>query len=349
MAEVVLDLEKIKHPYSGLGQFCIHLSQAIIKQSDKDFIAAYLPKGNYELFPSVEKKEWKTYHKLTGVSVKASIWHSFHQEAVYFPKDRSIKRVLTIHDLNFLDKYKGSKKEKMLKRLQLLVNQSSAITYISNYTKEIAESNLSLPENTLTKVIYNGVAISKKSKSLKPSWIKGVDPFLFTIGIVGEKKNFHVLVEMMNHLPELKLYISGKSDSNYAKEIQALIIKNNLSNRVFLTGKISEGEKIWMYKNCSAFVFPSKNEGFGLPVVEAMNFGKPLILSSFTSLPEIGGDLASYFYRFSALEMAEVVYNSINGHSLDKSRKLIERSRLFDWNNASKDYLKIYKDLLEEN
>jgi glycosyltransferase involved in cell wall biosynthesis len=349
MAEVVLDLEKIKHPYSGLGQFCIHLSQAIIKHSDKGFIAAYLPKGNYDLFPSIEKKEWKPYHKLTGVSVKASIWHSFHQEAVYFPKDSSIKRVLTIHDLNFLDKYNGSKKEKMLKRLQLLVNQSSAITYISNYTKEIAESNLILPKKILTKVIYNGVAVSKNSMSLKPTWIKGVDPFLFTIGIVGEKKNFHVLVEIMNHLPELKLYICGKKDSNYAKEIQTLIIKYKLSSRVFLTGEISEGEKIWMYKNCSAFVFPSKNEGFGLPVVEAMSFGKPLILSSFTSLPEIGGDLASYFKGFLPLEMAKLIRDSINNHSKEKAIKIIERSRLFDWNNASIDYLNLYADLLKEN
>ena len=349
MAEVFLDLEKIKRPNSGLGQFCLHLSQNIAKRSKINSLGVYLPKNQFGLFPNSEKKEWKSIHKIIGVKVKTKVWHSFHQEAVYFPKDKSVKKIVTIHDLNFLDRYKGSKKAKMLESLQKLISQASAITFISNYTETIAKQHLIFPKDIVTQVIYNGVALNGSIKAEKPYWIIDKVPFLFSIGIIGEKKNFHVLIEMMNYLPDLNLYISGKKGSAYANEIESLIISHKLVNRVFLTGEIEESEKNWLYKNCSAFVFPSKNEGFGLPVVEAMSFGKPLILSRLTSLPEIGGSKASYFLSYEPKSMADTVKKSINDHSLEDRALLKERSKLFSWNKAAKDYLAIYDQLLKEN
>ncbi|MCT4581642.1 MAG: glycosyltransferase family 4 protein [Flavobacteriales bacterium] len=346
MAKIFLDLEKLKRPNSGLGQFCMHLSRSLLAQTEHGFIGVYLPKALYPEYQQVEKIEWKSIHKLTKVAVKTTIWHSFHQEAVYFPKDKNIKRVLTIHDLNFLDQYQGRKREKMLQRLQKHVQQSDAVAYISNYTKEVAEKYLKIPKNCITEVIYNGVAIALEQTAVRPAWIKDDSPFLFTIGIVGEKKNFHVLVEMMQHLPELKLYICGKKTTAYADKISKLIHEFGLGERIFLCGEIDESEKIWLYKNCAAFVFPSKNEGFGLPVVEAMNFGKPLVLAPLTSLPEIGGEVASYFESFDANKMAEIVKMTINNHDLIKRRTLMESAKRFDWNIAAKEYIKIYKKLL---
>ena len=346
MPKVFLDLEKIKRPNSGLGQFGLHLSKNIIDQADEGFIGVYLPDEYFDEYKGVEKKQWKAIHKISKVSVNTSIWHSFHQEAVYFPKNKNIKLVLTIHDLNFLEKYKEAKKLKMLNSLQKLVSQSKALVFISNYTKNIAEENLKIPNNCITKVIYNGVAIDDKIQAIRPKWKNDLTPFLFTIGIIGEKKNFHVLVNMMKFLPDLKLYICGNKSSKYATEVEELIKKNKLESRVFLPGLVSESEKLWMYKNCSAFVFPSKNEGFGLPVVEAMSFGKPLVLSKMTSLPEIGGDESSYFNTFEAENMAAVVKETINHHSINKRDLLIKRASLFDWGKAAKEYLEIYKTLL---
>ena len=346
MAKIFLDLEKLKNPNSGLGQFCLHLSRSIYNLiEDSNELGVYLPKEYAKDYPKSKIILWSRFHKALNIRVNADIWHSLHQEAVYFPKNRKIKRVLTIHDLNFLDTYKGAKQLKHLKALQKLVNNSSAITFISQFTKDVAEENLNIPSHIVTKVIYNGVAIDKLVDSKNPVFVKGFEPFLFTIGIVGEKKNFHILVEMMKHLPSLKLYISGRSNSSYAEKIRGLILKNELTNQVFLTGEITESEKKWMYKNCSAFVFPSKNEGFGLPVVEAMSFGKPLILSNKTSLPEIGGDLASYFISYEPKKMADNVFNTINKHSLEQSQSLINRSKVFSWDNAAKEYLDLYNSI----
>ena len=77
----------------------------------------------------------------------------------------------------------------------------------------------------------------------------------------------------MKFLPEYDLYICGKDSFQYADEIRTQIKEKAVGN-VFVTGMIEQTEKIWLYRNCQAFLFPSRGEGFGLPVIEAMLFGK---------------------------------------------------------------------------
>ena len=95
---------------------------------------------------------------------------------------------------------------------------------------------------------------------------------------------------------DYELIIAGNI-SNYFERILEEARKWNVEDRVNIIGPISEGLKHWYLKNCLAFAFPSIAEGFGLPVVEAMYYGKPIFLSSYTSLPEVGGDLATYFNK----------------------------------------------------
>src|SRR5690606_9157768 len=70
---------------------------------------------------------------------------------------------------------------------------------------------------------------------------------------------------------------------------------------------IDEAQKAWAYANCAGFLFPSLTEGFGLPPIEAMHFGKPVFLARRTSLPEVGGDVAEYFDDFEPAAMRRVV------------------------------------------
>ena len=347
MPKVCLDLEKLKRPNSGLGKFCHHLSRAIAQKLHPNELCLYLPESTANLFPDNKKIIYRNIHKFTGVNADTNIWHSMHQEAVYFPKQNDYKLVVTIHDLNFLKKYKGIKQKKQLQKLQKLVNRADAVVFISKFTQKIANENLNLSPTLIQKVIYNGVAVETSQKAKRPEFIvDSKQPFLFTLGIVGEKKNFHTLIEMMKHLPLLNLYISGNKDTAYAKEIEKSIHQHRLAHRIVLTGEITEQEKIWLYKNCSAFVFPSLTEGFGLPVVEAMSYGKPLIISNKTSLPEIGGKLAHYFPDFTPEKMAQTVIQALHSHTIDKSYQLIERSKQFSWEQAAEEYIRLYHSLL---
>ena len=89
---------------------------------------------------------------------------------------------------------------------------------------------------------------------------------------------------MMKLIKDYNLIISGNNDKEYGQVIKKLIRDNNLENQVFLTGKVSDEGKQFYMKNCKAFLFPSIREGFGLPPIEAMRFGKPVFLSDKTSI-----------------------------------------------------------------
>jgi glycosyltransferase involved in cell wall biosynthesis len=103
-----------------------------------------------------------------------------------------------------------------------------------------------------------------------------------------------------------------------------------------------------LLENMLAFVFPSISEGFGLPVIEAMHFGKPVILATLTSLPEIGSDAAYYFPSFDPDDMQAVFYNSLQHYSVNKTQeqKIKNRSADFSWGKAAQQYAAIYKQLL---
>ena len=345
MSRIFLDTEKLKRPNSGLGQFCAHLGTTIEKTS-KEEIGFYVDEAHLNFFETKNTVIWKRSHQYLGVPAKVDLWHSMHQEAKYFPKDKATKILLTIHDLNFLDKYTGAKRERKLKNLQKLVYKASGIAYISEFTRKIAEQNLELPD-VLQKVIYNGVSVSDASP-IKPAFVDDSKPFIFSIGIIGEKKNFHVLIEAMKNLPDLNLYLCGNATSKYADKIRTLITQHNLGKRVFLPGEISEANKNWMFENCKAFVFPSLSEGFGLPVIEAMHFGKPVVLSKLTSLPEIGGKEATYLDNFLPEEIANKIEFAIKNNILEQQKALKNRASFFSWQKAAEQYLEMYSDLLRK-
>ena len=114
----------------------------------------------------------------------------------------------------------------------------------------------------------------------------------------------------------LKIQIDQKK---YGDKIKRLIADNGLTNQVFLTGKVSEEGKQFFMKNCTAFLFPSIREGFGLPPIEAMSFGKPTFLSNKTSLPEIGGEASIYWDNFDPEYMKDILFNGLNNFDNNKT------------------------------
>jgi glycosyltransferase involved in cell wall biosynthesis len=154
-------------------------------------------------------------------------------------------------------------------------------------------------------------------------------------------------------LPMLKetdfdLIIAGEKNSSYAQEILEEAAKLGISKRVILPGSVSEDEKMWLYQHCEAFLFPSIAEGFGLPVIEAMSFGKPVFLSPYTSLPEVGGPHAYYFSDFEAPHMIEVLTKGLEDYRLIPQRKtdIQQWAAKFSWDVAAREYLQIYSSLM---
>ena len=195
-------------------------------------------------------------------------------------------------------------------------------------------------------MIYNGVKVDTLTNPIKPDYI-GNNKFFFSIGIFNNKKNFHVLLPVIKQMQDYNLIIAGDNDTDYGREIKSQIVSLGLENRVILTGKISEADKNYLYKHCEAFLFPSLAEGFGMPVIEAMMFGKPVFLSKETCLPEIGGTAAFYFDDFDKASMTSLIEERLKFFkSHNMSAEVIEYASKFNWKNSIKEYLRLYQEIL---
>ena len=347
--KIILDCERMKYPFTGLYSFCHHLGTALKKLDDKKVLTFYLPNKEKDIF-GVDSNViiQHSLHKFLMPSLRGyEIWHSTFQGTSYFPSSRKIKKILTVHDLNFLyDENKSpQKKSKELKKLQNKINNSDAVVAISKFVLNDLKNHLRI-EDAKSHVIYNGCNFDSSSMSVQPSFVPDV-PFLYTIGTITAKKNFHVLPALLQTY-EGVLVISGITQSEeYKEKIIQEARKYHAENRLIFTGPVTEEEKKWYMQNCEVFVFPSLAEGFGLPVVEAMYLGKPLLLSNRTSLPEIGGDLASYFEGFDPKEMQSALANCFKkNNEAQLSEKLKERAKLFDWKNSATLYLSLYNQIL---
>ena len=198
------------------------------------------------------------------------------------------------------------------------------------------------------RVIYNGCDCLTDYKQTQPETINTKTPFLFTIGTIARKKNFHVLPALLVG-NDFRLIIAGIiQEKEYYDHILSEAQKHNVSERVIFTGPITNAEKYWYYNHAAMFLFPSLSEGFGIPVVEAMSQGTPVLTSTFTALPEIAGDSGYYFNSFEPDDMQSVLMQSLNDFNSNPIKKyhLIERSKKFNWQDAAFQYIDIYNSLL---
>lgn len=350
MVKVFLESHNIKNRAGGLGTFNYELIKAIANQNLSNLTITLNTPNPSELeneFPSIftyKKYTSLQRHKLFRIRTKYDVWHSLNQNTKIEPGTKPKKYILTIHDVNFVEEHSSNMSHPKNKLFIEKLNRADVITYISNFAKEQTHQYFNVPKVD-EKIIYNGnPIITDLDCSNFVSSIPVDKPFFFSLGDFIERKNFHSIVLMMKYMPEYNLIISGNNDKEYGNFIRNLIEKEHLSN-VFLTGKISDTAKQFYMKNCEAFLFPSIREGFGLPPIEAMYFGKPVFLSTKTSLPEVGGDAAFYWDNFSPEYMKNEVLSQLNYYNLNKSAlelKIKERAAFFDWNKAAREYLKLY-------
>ncbi|MDE6308171.1 MAG: glycosyltransferase, partial [Bacteroidales bacterium] len=160
----------------------------------------------------------------------------------------------------------------------------------------------------------------------------------------------HLLIEMMRYLPEENLVIVGNWGGKYSQQMKDRIAELSLHN-VFPLAHVSNADKAALFRRCRGFLFPSLCEGFGLPPIEAMYFGKPVFLSPCTSLPEIGGPENCFFDDLTPEPMAETVRSRLKRFADDAkaSERILAWAQRFDWNRCVDGYLRYYLDILQDS
>ena len=350
---IFLESHNLKNQFSGFGQFNYWLIKNMAElNTDYELIATAKKRNAIQDFKNVKFKQYYSLsrYKQFYPRKKYDLWHSLNQNTRTEPY-HDLPYILTVHDLIILDHKDREHRNRFEKLMLQKIGRSNAITYISEYVKEQTNQHFEIPDHVIQKVIYNGnPAISSGLYQKQLSIDKNEEPFLFSIGQFLERKNFHALLPMLKKLENFKLIIAGNADKPYGEFIKKEIENHGLNGRVKLVGKISEEEKHSYLQKCAAFVFPSLAEGFGLPVIEAMAYGKPVFIAKNSSLPEIGSDIAFYWENFDPEHMLEVFENGMNlydANRKDMSEKLVHRANYFNWQRTAKEYLELYSEIIK--
>lgn len=354
---ILIDLERLRYPNSGIAFVFRNLAKGLLQSKSGLSYDFYGPEKELNCFLKpkhiVKRLFW---HKMVDFfSSTYDLIHVSHQLSPYFKKNyKTCKKLVTLHDLNFLhEDLPVRKKGKMLKKVNRSLRYADAIVCISNFVKNDFEKNrhlLDLQKLKTVEVIYNGLIFPEERQyDLKQFSDLGNRKYFLNIGVLFNKKNQLALVKMLQFVEEDLVLVVSQSNKNYEEEVLSFIQQNNLGSRVHILRNVTNEEKYALLQNCEALLQPSYAEGFGIPPIEAMYFGKPVFLSTFTSLPEVGGDLAYFFHDFEPMSMADVVKDGLIKYKTqpELKKQLTNWALKFDYKIMAKQYNDCYERLLK--
>lgn len=185
------------------------------------------------------------------------------------------------------------------------------------------------------------------------------DEYIFHLGLAAKHKNLPNLVkafaQVCQLLPQrkLKLVLAGPATNLHGRDelskIQSIAQEQGIDEKIVYTGFISRESCVALYRNAVIYAFPSLFEGFGLPMIEAMASGTPVVASYLSSLPEIGGDAAIYFNPHNPQSIAQALYLVLTQPALHQEmvRRGRERADMFTWQRTAKEYVALFEKILK--
>ncbi|MGF1588287.1 MAG: glycosyltransferase family 4 protein [Pleurocapsa sp.] len=280
----------------------------------------------------------------------ADLFFSPVAEGMLFP---NVPQIVSVPDLIPLKYPELSPKWKYYYRyvLPFILKQSQRIICISEHTKQDIIRNYGL-DPQLIDVVYLGFDQNLFFPQPDPKILTkyGLDKYLLYVGDMRFYKNLSRCLQAFDRLPcqDYQFVITGKKDDFFYPEIERQTAQLAAKDRIIFLDYVPTADLPGLYSQAKSLVFASLYEGFGLPVLEAMACGCPVITSSTTSLPEVGGDSVFYVNPDSVENIAQGMYQVLSNAELrNKLRHQgLKRSQLFSWNKTAENVRQIFRDSL---
>lgn len=283
-----------------------------------------------------------------------------HSPGYVSPLLSSVPSVVTIPDVIALLFPRLCRRSNYLYYKMLLppaAKKARRIITLSQNSKRDIVNNLNVPSEKVDVVAmgvhrsFNRIDDAAKLEGIRAKYAVG-DRMILFVGNLEPKKNIERIIEAFHVLKrdrgiEHKLVIAGKKGWKYSGIFDA-VDKLQLSGDVRFLGYVPREDLPPLYNTADVFVFPSLYEGFGIPPLEAMACGTPVVTSNVSALPEVVGDAAIFVDPGNVGEIAEGIFRVISDGDLRKglAAKGLKRAKLYSWEKVIDKTRKIYKDTL---
>lgn len=373
--KIGFDAKRLFLNNTGLGNYSRDLVRGILEQAKENDYFLYTTGGEIDLktkflkdhpnaeivYPSGLYKKMKSYWrsvKLERELIKngVEVYHGLSHEIPRKNKLSKIKYVVTIHDLIFLrfpENYNRIDRKIYKKKVEYACKTADKIIAISEQTKRDLIEFLNVPENKI-EVIYQSCATSfhhisdYRYRDLIKNKYNLPENYILYVGTIEKRKNLATLIEAIGKSnTKLPLVAVGKQ-TDYTKEVMAMVDKYNLGNQVALLQNVSFLDLPSIYQSANLFVYPSFFEGFGIPVLEALYSKTPVIAAIGSCLEEAGGPNSIYIDPKNSDEQASAIDRVIENPELqlEMKEKGFEYAQNFTSENQAKEVLEIYEGLV---
>jgi glycosyltransferase involved in cell wall biosynthesis len=268
------------------------------------------------------------------------------------------KNVQIFHDAFFFE-YPGHYHKLWMRLFKFLAipaaKNSAFIITVSQYSKQKIHQHFKIPIEKIIAIYPGPKSFSSMDDPIHENVFDPPNsPYILHVGVWEKRKNLPLLLKAFRELLDatsldLKLVLVGdgnkKMYSDDSVSIRSAIQELNLEQQVICTGYISDAAVAKAYEHATLFVFPSYNEGFGIPLLEAFKFNVPVLVANNSCLPEVGGEAVISFDPFSSNDLAQKMEELLTNNALQESLKVKGQERLayFTWPRANKEIVEVFK------
>ncbi len=384
MARITIDCTPAIHQSAGIGRLTREVVRALLqRESSHSFTLFCMGRGGPSAMAELSRLATLTSRASVAVTPLNDrwlyrLWHRARlplsvelfagQSDLYHATDFVLppvmpgqRTVLTVHDLTF-ERAPDAAPPQLLRFLKRVVPQSVRRAHHliadSQATARDLTTLYAVPPERVT-VIYSGVEArfrpldaSSSAPGVAPEKrVWGDAPFVLTVGTLQPRKNHLTLVrafaQVARRLPDLQLVIAGGKGWMY-DAVTAEVARLNLAQRVRFIGFVDDADLPDLYRAARVFAFPSLYEGFGLPPLEAMACGVPVVASNASSLPEVVGDAGLLVDPLDVEGLAEALTRAVVDESWRAQAigRGLARARQFTWTRAAEQLLAVYNATL---
>jgi len=364
--KIAIDIRTAGGEKAGKGWYTFHIVQNLLQLDSENEYILYAKEGiaGFQQFKNAKVKliqgRGLFWHKKIIRDVKREEVDVFFAPSSYITPallPYSIKTIVTVHDLvAFLFPNRHNKKAVILEKLFLkrALKKADQVITVSNNTKKDIFKKFKYEKDKMDTVYCSASDDFKpiEKSSLSPFVAKTNLPqnFFLAVGTLEPRKNYPGLIKAFakfgEKFPNYHLIIVGKEGWEF-RPIYEEIRENHLSKKVHILGYLSGKSLIGLYNLAKALIFPSLYEGFGIPPLEAMKCGCPVIASYSSSIPEVVGDSALLINPEKPMEIASAMLKLASSEELcEKLRnKGLQQSRKFSWEKSAQKLLQIIEKL----